>query len=86
MDAGEEYTRHMGQYPVISISMKSAKQPNFEMAKESLIDEMIREYDRHRYLLNDDGLTEDMRDRYLAVLKGEAEDITFTKSIAFLAG
>ena len=36
MDAGDKYTRHMGQYPVISISMKSAKQPDFKTAYEIL--------------------------------------------------
>ena len=38
MAAGEEYTRHMGQYPVIFLSLKSAKQPTFEMAYLSLVD------------------------------------------------
>jgi hypothetical protein len=33
MKAGEQYnTSHMGQYPVINLSLKSAKQPNFELA------------------------------------------------------
>lgn len=30
MGAGEEYTANMGQYPVISCSLKSAKQPDFQ--------------------------------------------------------
>ena len=50
MGAGVQYTEHMGKYPVIFLSMKSAKQPDFEMAYDSLLDEIIREYDRHRYL------------------------------------
>ena len=36
MAAGEEYTDHMGQYPVIFLSLKSAKQPTFELAYEML--------------------------------------------------
>ncbi|MBW6411026.1 AAA family ATPase, partial [Clostridium weizhouense] len=32
MKEGEEYTSHMGQYPVINLSLKSGKQPNFELA------------------------------------------------------
>lgn len=32
MQAGESYLRHMGKYPVISISLKSAKQMNFDEA------------------------------------------------------
>lgn len=30
METGETYMRHMARYPVISLSLKSAKQPNFE--------------------------------------------------------
>lgn len=37
MKAGEAYTRHMGQYPVISLSLKSARQPDWEMAYEALL-------------------------------------------------
>jgi len=36
MEAGEEYTKHMGQYPVIFLSLKSAKQPTYEMAYKVL--------------------------------------------------
>ena len=32
MDAGEEYTCHAGQYPVIKMSLKSAKQKDFDTA------------------------------------------------------
>ena len=40
MKAGEKYTSHMGQYPVINLSLKSAKQPNFELAYKCIKDEM----------------------------------------------
>lgn len=32
MASGEAYTSHLGQYPVISLSLKSAKQPDFPRA------------------------------------------------------
>lgn len=32
MEAGERYTEHMGMYPVINLTLKSAKQPSFESA------------------------------------------------------
>ena len=41
MEAGEEYTKHIGQYPVIFLSLKSAKQPTFEMAYENLAYEIL---------------------------------------------
>lgn len=40
MEAGEEYTKHMGQYPVISLSLKSAKQPIFGIASGKLQKEL----------------------------------------------
>ena len=30
MDAGEEYVTHMGQYPVIYLTLKDTKRQNFE--------------------------------------------------------
>ena len=51
MDAGEEYTKHMGQYPVIFLSLKSAKQPTYEMAYKVLQQNISKEFIRHRYIL-----------------------------------
>ena len=50
---GEEYTKHMGQYPVIFLSLKSAKQPTYEISCEKLQREIAKEYKRHSYILND---------------------------------
>ena len=57
-DKGEKYTSHMGKYPVINLSLKSGKQPTFDMAHDSLIDEIIKEYTRQRYILNSNHLSE----------------------------
>ena len=80
-----QYTEHMGKYPVIFLSMKSAKQPDFEMAYDSLLDEIIREYDRHRYLLNSGSLADDIKERYSAILSGKAGKAAYAKSLAFLS-
>lgn len=40
MDAGEEYVSHAGSYPVIKLSLKSAKQPDFETAYANLVKEI----------------------------------------------
>ena len=47
---GEQYLEKMGKYPVISISLKSAKQPDFSSAFFCIRDEIIREFSRHSYL------------------------------------
>ena len=78
MGAGEEYTKYLGQYPVIFLSLKSAKQPTFEMAYGSLVDEIRKEYDRHRYVLGSSEIAEEIGERYNSVL-------TYAKSIAFLS-
>ena len=47
MDTGEEYLRHMGQYPVISLSLKSMKQYSYELAFEMLKKAVEGEFTRH---------------------------------------
>jgi len=56
MEAGEEYTKHMGQYPVIFLSLKSAKQPTYEMAYKVLNQSISKEFIRHRYILDSEVL------------------------------
>lgn len=85
MEAGEEYIKYMGQYPVIFLSLKSAKQPTFEMAYGSLIDEIRKEYDRHSYVLGSPRITEKVKERYNSVLNMETDKITYAKSVAFLS-
>lgn len=50
-EAGECYMNQQGKYPVISLSLKSAKQPDFDMAYQCMIQDIAYEYDRHRYVL-----------------------------------
>ncbi len=85
MYAGKEYLEHMGQYPVIFISLKSAKQPTFEMAYKSLCGEIFKEFDRHRYILDSGIITEERKKTYKSILSGNADNITYAKSIAFLS-
>lgn len=85
MEAGERYTRHMGKYPVIFLSMKSARQPDFRMAYESFTDEIVKEYERHSYLLEGDVLTAAQKKRYNAVLDYSAGKIVYAKSLLFLS-
>ncbi len=52
MDAGENYIKELGKYPVISLSLKSSKQPTFKMSYEVLQREIRREFERHKYVLD----------------------------------
>ena len=82
MEAGEEYTSKIGQYPVIFMSLKSAKQPTFEMACNKLCDSIANEYSRHRYLLEGDSITEEDKEKYLSILKGKADYSTALKFLS----
>ena len=44
MEAGERYTRHMGKYPVISLTLKSGKQSTFESSMELLRNNLLSSY------------------------------------------
>lgn len=85
MQAGERYMAEMGQYPVISLSLKSAKQPTFEMAYESLLDEIIKEYERHRYVLLGDALLDTAKEKYWSIMARKAEPIAYAKALEFLS-
>jgi hypothetical protein len=85
MDAGAAYTKHMGQYPVIFLSLKSAKQPDFETAYQSLLGEITREYERHSYILKGDALSEDWKEQYQLILNKKADAAAFAVSLAFLS-
>ena len=51
MNAGEAYRSEMGRYPVISLSLKSSKQPDWELALLMLKREIGREFERHQYIM-----------------------------------
>lgn len=84
MEAGEEYTSHMGQYPVINLSLKSAKQPNFELAYISIARRIAEEYKRHEYILKSENLKNE-KERFLKILKEQGDEGDYTDSIFFLS-
>ena len=67
---GESIMGHLGQYPVIKLSLKSAKQPNFTTAFLKLSDEILSEFDRHNYLLKSDKLGEKQLKDFSEILPG----------------
>lgn len=83
--AGQQYMQHQGQYPVIFMTLKSAKQPTFEMAKEALIDEIWSEYTRHDYILKSDCLSAQEREQFLQVYNKKATDKMYATSLQFLS-
>ncbi|MFD3157937.1 AAA family ATPase [Haloimpatiens sp. FM7330] len=84
MKSGEKYTSHMGQYPVINLSLKSAKQPNFELAFKCIKDEIVDEFRRHEYVLKSDELNNE-RDEYEKITRKEGGEELYVTSLKFLS-
>lgn len=82
---GESYMSWQGEYPVINLSLKSGKQPDYEMAYASLIDEIAKEYKRHSYILGTDKLTEEEKGRFRALMERRAGKLDNAKSLEFLS-
>jgi hypothetical protein len=80
----DKYTSQMGQYPVINLSLKSSKQPNFQLAYECLLNEIIHEFKRHDYVLNSDNLSYEKND-YLNIINRKAPKSQVVTSIKFLS-
>ena len=82
---GQRYLRHQQQYPVIHLSLKSARQPDFHLAYAMLKQQIIEEYSRHQYILNDLVLTNAEKKRYTAILNGANEPSLYLDALAFLS-
>jgi hypothetical protein len=84
--AGDKYTSHMCQYPVINISLKAAKKPNFEMAFDAINRRIIAEYIRHKHLSSSTKLSILQRDLFNKICnEGTASDADFYDSLNFLS-
>ena len=74
------------QYPVINLSLKSGKQPNFALAYEMLKKEIIREFERHSYVLKCSALEKQEREAFQAVLNAEAKEELYADGLKTLSG
>ena len=85
MGAGETYLAHMGQYPVITLSLKSAKQVSYQLAYGELKKRIKEEYKRHQYVLKTDVLSGEERGNYEELMSGSQDDQLYLDAIRFLS-
>lgn len=86
MDAGEKYREHQGRYPVIFLSLKSAKQPNYDMAYSSIVDEIAKEFRRHNHILESDRLLDEEKEQYTRLRSRKGTVLEYAKALDFLCG
>ena len=83
--AGGRYVAEQEKYPVISMTLKSAKQPNFEMAYESLVDEIVNEFQRHSYVYDSGVLNKEMQGKFERLMLREANNTEYARALEFLS-
>ena len=84
-ECGEEILKHQQQYPVIFLTLKSAKQPTYALAYMELKKRISEEYKRHRYILQGEILTADEKARFEAISAIMDDDSLYTDALGFLS-
>ena len=84
-ECGEEILSHRQQYPVIFLSLKSAKQPNFEEAYKKLCGEIAGEFRRHQYLLEGNSLADDQKNIFQKIMTEQADYGEYNDALKFLS-
>jgi len=85
MEEGEKYLSKFGKYPVISLSLKSAKQPNFEEAYMALRTEIAGEFKRHSFIAEHECLFPDEKELFLKLMLQKGEKAEYNQSLKFLS-
>lgn len=84
-ECGDDVMSHQGKHPVIFLSLKSAKQPDFEIAYKCLIDEIAGEFQRHCYVLTDGSLSKTKKEEFEKICSKKADADSYAKSLKLLS-
>ena len=85
VDAGEQYTSQMGRYPLVNLTLKSAKQASFSSAYNKLKYEIAEEFRRHQYVLESDKISDKDKKLFQKIKDRQAEYDEYTGSLKFLS-
>ncbi len=84
-ECGEEILKHQQQYPVIFLSLKSAKQPNFQEAYKKICRGIAEEFRRHQYLLEGKSLADDQKILFKKIMTEQADYGEYNDALKFLS-
>ena len=82
---GGAYREHFAAYPVIDLSMRTAKGDTWEQTYGALKDVLAAEFDRHAYVLESDALAAYDRDAVMGIIAGSASESDYAGSLLYLA-
>ena len=82
--AGEKYTKDMGKYPVINLSLKSAKQGSLDLALQCIREEISNEFKRHEYIIESDLLKAE-KEHFMKIVNNDNDMPLYITSLKFLS-
>lgn len=84
-EAGEKYHRYMGEYPVISLSLKGMKQPTWEESFAQFKVIVANEIWRHKELLDSKMLMPMNRNKLRKICDDTADDTVYSTALKLLS-
>ena len=85
MNESKEYLNYMGKYPVINLSLKSAKQTTFEMSYKKIREAIADEFKRYSEVLNGNVLFEDEKEDFTNIMLQKADLSIYNTSLKLLS-
>ncbi|MDU4855839.1 MAG: AAA family ATPase, partial [Clostridioides difficile] len=82
--AGEKYTKDIGKYPVINLSLKSAKQGSLDLALQCIREEISNEFKRHKYIIESDVL-KDEKEHFMKIVNNDKDMSLYITALKFLS-
>ena len=84
-NAGQKYMQHQGQYPVISVSLKSMKQGNYDAAFYEFRELIADEFNRHSYLLDSKLISQADKEKYHKIELRQAPEQSYFTALKLLS-
>ena len=81
---GEKYTKDMGKYPVINLSLKSAKQRSLDLAFQCIREEISNEFKRHKYIIESDILKAE-KEHFMKIVNNDKDMSLYITALKFLS-
>ncbi len=84
MEQGKEFEKYIGGYPVINLTLKSARQPTFESAYDKIKRAVADEFQRHQYILTSEKINEEDKKLFQKIAGRRAEYDDYSGALEFL--
>ena len=80
----EKYTKYIGKYPVINLSLKSAKQGSLDLAFQCIREEISNEFKRHKYIIESDVLKAE-KEHFMKIVNNDKDISLYITALKFLS-